>query len=153
MLHVVPFDSIEISAARGVILDRVQRVRRGSRNPIASLDGFWKGHLDASGERRLPFAILNSVPDQGELQARLAFSFPEAEPVSLRLLEASASAYVVVTEAYKDPFTGQLVLTSLEGRWARNRMWGVYLTRPFAGGPAAVGEFRAVRAEVAGWSN
>lgn len=152
MLRVVPFDSILVPAPRSVILDRVQRQRRVSRNPIARLDGLWKGRLhDADGERHLPFTLLNSVPETGDMVARLAFAMPDTEPVNLELLEASSFAYVVVTEPYRDPRRGTLVLTSFEGRWARNRLWGAYLTRPLAGGDAIIGRFSAMRAELAGW--
>lgn len=152
MFRVVPFDSIVVPSSNTVIFDRVQRRRIASRNPIALLDGLWKGRLhDADGERHVPFAILNSVPERGDMVGRLSFAIPSATPITLGLLEASASAYVVVTEPYTDPLTKRLVLTSFEGRWARNRLWGAYLTRPLGGGEAMIGRFSAVRSEIAGW--
>jgi hypothetical protein len=152
VLRVVPFDSIVVPESRSVIFDRVQRRRSAPRNPIAQLDGLWKGRLhDAAGGRNVPFALLNSVPERGNMVARLSFNLPKSEPITLDLLEASAFAYVVVTEAYIDPLSGRLVLSSFEGRWAKNRLWGAYLTRPLAGGEATIGRFSAVRVEVAGW--
>ena len=152
MLRFVPFDSIVVPGSRSVLFDRVQRKRRGSPNPIAQLDGLWKGRLhDGDGGRHVPFAILNSVPDRGDMLARLSFAIPNSPPIPLDLLEASTFAYVVVTEPYTDPFSRKLVLTSFEGRWARNRLWGAYLTRPLGGGEAVIGRFSAVKAEIAGW--
>ena len=151
MLRIVPFDSVVMPATGSVLFDRVQRRRRPSSNPIAPLDGLWKGHLYDGDERRLPFAILNSVPETGSMLSRISFSIPKPNVVALDLLEASSFAYVVVSEPYTDPSSGRLVLTSLEGRWARNRLWGAYLTRPLEGGHATIGRFSAVRSEIAGW--
>lgn len=148
MLSAYPFDTVTLP----VILDRVGQLPRRSRNPIARLDGLWKGGLrNADGERHMPVSLLMAVPDDGELVARLVFGTPRVEPVELRLEEASSTTWVTMTNPYRDPISGRLQVTSFEGRWTRNRLRGAYLTRPLDGSEMTLGTFSLLRVQIAGW--
>lgn len=119
-------------------------VRRGAESPIAAYAGLWKGTFHPAGAGAVSFTVHQEGVLAGELPV-LRFPTRAIPPVALRLVEASVTAYIAVTEPYTDPASGERVTLHIEGRRERNRLVGTCTIRRADGSAVRAGAFTALR--------
>ncbi len=128
-------------------------VRRSTSSPLSSYLGLWKGTFRPDGGTgALPFTLLQDGMLEGE-QPLLAFPTRAVSALPLRIVEASATAYVVASEPYVDPSVGTRVTLHVTGSCRRNRLVGRYELRDDRGLVVRAGAFAAVRFEPASGVN
>jgi len=128
-------------------------VRRSASSPLSAYIGLWKGSFRPDGGTgSMPFTLHQDDMLLGE-QPLLAFPTRALTTLPLRVVEASATAYVAASEPYLDPSLRARVTLHITGSCRRNRLVGRYELRDDAGTALRTGTFAAVRFEPASGVN
>ena len=120
------------------------RPARAAATPLSQYAGLWKGTFRADDAGTIPFTVRHAG---GELGALPVLRFPTRAmgDVALRLVEASATAYVATSEPFDDPVSGAEVTLEIRGARRHNRMDGRWTMRRADGTVAREGAFAAAR--------
>jgi hypothetical protein len=97
---------------------------------VAALAGTWRGELiDETGIREI-FTLLRDGSHDSAVAGRfLFFATHDIPPTGVRLLEASATAFVALIGPYFDPHTDADVVTVLEGVRRNEDIEGSFYTK------------------------
>src|SRR4051812_40972698 len=119
-------------------------VRRDGESPLGAYAGLWKGTFrpDGADAAGVPFTMRQEGVVAG-VHPVLVFPTRAVREVSVRLVEASATAYEAVTEPFVEPGMDALVTLHITGTRRHNRIGGRYVLRTSDGNVAREGTFTA----------
>lgn len=121
------------------------RSRRIESSPLTAYAGLWKGAFSPDGGHgTVPFAIRHDGMLAGE-HPELVFPTRSVPPIAVRLVEASATAYIAVTAPFTDPTSGEVVMLHMTGARHGNRLTGRYALRREDGSAVREGRWLATR--------
>jgi hypothetical protein len=121
-------------------------VRRDDPSPLAAYAGLWKGSFRPDGDAAslVPFTMRQEGVMAG-VHPVLVFPTRTLQEVSVRLVEASATAYEAITEPFVEPGLGVTVTLRITGTRRHNRIAGRYALHLEDGSIAREGTMAAAR--------
>ncbi|MGH7663788.1 MAG: hypothetical protein ACRENI_05775 [Gemmatimonadaceae bacterium] len=108
--------------------------------------GEWQGTSYRPGDLTgTPWTLVQSVSVDGSAAGSLTFVGTTVAPAPVKLIEANDSTFISLIGPYYSPTVNAQVVTRVEGRITRERLWGTFYARPVQGGDEVTGRFEAVR--------
>ena len=108
------------------------------------LAGRWVGSMNGDGDPA-GFSLLQGASRDGRPDGHILFIARRHAMARVAVLDASPSAFALLTSPYYDSGCDGDVTTLLEGRIGSGRLQGTWITRELSSGRVRTGEFVAGR--------